>query len=420
MKTMLAAPSTDRKDQSAAGTPPIPVVHIITKLELGGAQQNTLYTVSHLDRRRFAPYLIAGCGGLLDEEARRLDGVRLSWVPSLIREIRPWRDLLAWIALRRRLWRIREEAGPVMIVHTHSSKAGILGRWAAAMAGATAIVHTDHGFGFNDEQPWWLRRFLIWLERLTAQVADAAIVVSEANQRLGERLGLFGRGEGKRPSRPQSRLIRSGIEFSSFRTAGASEKAAMRKTLGLGPGALVVVTVACLKPQKAPLDLVAVAQRVAQEMPDVRFVVIGDGELRPAMEAQIDAARLRDRVALLGWRRDVPELLQAADLFLLTSRWEGLPRSILEAMLAGLPVVATAVDGVGDVVQDGVNGYLISAGDVDRIARRVVELLRAPALRHRMGEAARALPGEFDIDRMVRQQEALYLELLQAKGVAAP
>jgi glycosyltransferase involved in cell wall biosynthesis len=420
-------PATARRDSVRAGRP-VPVVHIITKLELGGAQQNTLFTLAHLDRGRFAPYLLAGCGGLLDEEARRSDGLRSTWVPSLIREIRPWRDLWALLVLRWQLVRIRREAGPLMIVHTHSSKAGILGRWAARLAGASAIIHTFHGFGFHDEQPRWARRLFIWMERLTASVTDGVIVVSRANQRLGDACGLFGSpGSKKTAGRPPARLIRSGIDFAAFQSAGgergasaASPRISLREELGVAPEAQVVLTVACLKPQKAPGDIVAAAGRVLRTEPSAVFLIAGDGELRPELEAMIRANGLEGRVILLGWRRDIPQLLRAADLFLLTSRWEGLPRVILEARLAGLPVVATAADGVIDVVQDGVNGYVVPIGDVDRIADRLIELLRSPALRRRMSVAAEALPVDFEIHTMVRQQEAFYADVLRAKGVAMP
>lgn len=423
--------TTRLEDHPATATPPaphtqraVPVVHIITKLELGGAQQNTLFTLSHLDRSRFTPCLIAGRGGLLDEEAGRLGGVPVAWVPSLIRQIRPWSDLSALLALRRHLTRIRQEIGPVMIVHTHSSKAGILGRWAARLAGATVIVHTHHGFGFHDGQPRWFRRLLVGIERLTARVTDGVIVVSRANQRLGESLGLFGSsGAGPSAGRPPAVLIRSGIELETLQERGANagerarQREAVRAKLGVAPERPVVLTVACLKPQKAPGDIIAVAARVLRTRPDACFLIAGDGELRPQLEAQIRAGGLEGRVILLGWRRDIPQLLRAADLFLLTSRWEGLPRAILEALAAGLPVVATAADGVSDIIQHGVNGYVAPVGDVDGLAAGLVELLQAPGLRQRMSAAAASLPDEFNINIMVRQQEALYADLLRAKGV---
>jgi glycosyltransferase involved in cell wall biosynthesis len=210
-------------------------------------------------------------------------------------------------------------------------------------------------------------------------------------------------------------LIRSGIDVSAFRSAGLSGRAAMRASLEIPADAPVVITVACLKPQKAPLDLIEVVRRVVARVPAARFVIVGDGELRGPVERMIADGQLQAHVSLLGWRRDVPACLHAADLFLLTSRWEGLPRAVLEAMAAGLPVVATAVDGVTDVVRDGVNGYLVPVGEPEQTAARVIGLLDDPALRRRMGDAAVALSDEFDIDLMVRQQEALYHQVLRGR-----
>ena len=422
---------TTAQPGSSKAAGPVPVVHIITKLELGGAQQNTLYTLAHLDRRRFAPFLIAGDGGLLDQEARQLDGVPGTWIGSLIRETRPWRDLAALFALRDRLRQIRRTAGPIMVVHTHSSKAGILGRWAARMAGATVILHTFHGFGFHPGQPGWLRGLFIWLERMTATMTDGVIVVSQANRIDGQKLRLFDDGEAERDPRsrrPPAVLIRSGIDFSRYRQSESPpegeavhdrtrQRAEMRRAMAIPPESPVIVTVACLKAQKAPLDVVDVARRVIREVPNARFLLAGDGELRPQVEARIEAEGLTGKMLLLGWRRDVPELLGMADLFLLTSRWEGLPRVILEAMLVGLPVVATAVDGVTDVVQDGVTGFMAPVGHVDEMAHHIIRLLQQPETMRRMAEAARRLPQEFDIDAMVRRQEELYSTLLQMKGV---
>jgi glycosyltransferase involved in cell wall biosynthesis len=418
MTTTQAGHSSERQSPSPAGTAPIPLVHIITKLELGGAQQNTLYTVGHVDRRRFAPHLIAGCGGLLDEEARRLEGVEVSWLTSLVREIRPWCDLVALFSLWRVLRRIRRSTGPILLVHTHSSKAGILGRWAARLAGATVIVHTYHGFGFHPGQPAWLRRFLVWLERMTAHITDGVVVVSRANQELGAKLGLFRADDSVSAGRPPGTLIRSGIAFTDFRPDDpVNTRSTIRRSLKIPSDAPVMISVACLKPQKAPLDLIGVARYVQTHLPDAHLLIVGDGELRPQVEAAIEAASLDDHVRLLGWRRDVPALLQAADLFLLTSRWEGLPRAILEAMMSGLPVVSTDVDGVTDVVQHGVTGYVASPGDDHRLAEHAVKLLMDPALRQRMGKAASALSTDFDIDMMVSQQDAFYRRLLAAKGV---
>ena len=374
---------------------------MITLLELGGAQQNTLHTVAHLDRRRFEPHLIAGPGGLLDPEARQLPGSAVTFVPELVRRVSPGHDVRALVTLARTFRRI-----PPDIVHTHSSKAGILGRWAARLAGVPVVVHTIHGYGFHAEQGRVPDRIFRSLESVTARITTRFIAVSRANLADGVDAGLF--------SRDKVVLIRSGIPLGVFRDAPDGGR--VRAELGMSPETPVVGMVACLKPQKAPLDFVRLARGVADCVPSARFVLVGDGELRPAVQAEVARLDLGDRFHLLGWRRDVPAILAALNVFVLTSLWEGLPRAIPEAMASGLPVVATRVDGVPEAVADGVTGYLVSPHDVPTLAARVTFVLEHPSRARCMGEQARSRVGEFDIDEMVRQQERVYEELCARRG----
>jgi glycosyltransferase involved in cell wall biosynthesis len=188
----------------------------------------------------------------------------------------------------------------------------------------------------------------------------------------------------------------------------------VRGSLGFGPTHKVVGTIACLKPQKAPLDFVRAAAAALEKDRDLRFFIAGDGALRPRVEALIDELGLQERVKLLGWRRDVADLLHAMDAFLLTSLHEGLPRAVLQAMAAGVPVVATAVDGTPEVVEDGVTGLLFPPARPDLAAERLHRVLRDGALRGCCVEGAkRRLTDAFDIDRMVRDLDRLYLELLE-------
>ncbi len=381
-----------------------PVIHIITLLELGGAQQNTLYTVAHLDRGRFRPYLIVGKGGILDADAMALADVPCLFLPSLRREILPHADMLALRQIRSGIRAIlRANPGAKPIVHTHSSKAGILGRWAAWCEGVPVIVHTYHGFGFHDGQTPPVRWAFQTAERLTGRITDAFIMVSRANMEKASRLGIASIG--------RMTLIRSGIPIRDFQDV-REDREEIRASLGLGPDEPVVTMVACLKPQKAPMDFVEVARRVVAQEPKARFLLAGDGVLRGAVEEAMGSAGLLGEFRLLGWRRDIPQLLRASDVLVLTSRWEGLPRVLPQAMAAGLPVVATSVDGSPEAVEHGVNGYLVPPGQVRAMAERVVELLRDPGLRERMGAEGRRRVAEFDIDKMVAQQEELYTRLL--------
>ena len=379
----------------------IRVCHVITLLELGGAQQNTLHTCTHLDPAQFDVSLIAGAGGYLDAEARSGMGARARFLRDLIREIRPLRDIKAYLALRRAFVELHPH-----IVHTHSSKAGILGRAAARRAGVPIVIHSIHGFPFNEFQLWPIRRAFIAAERIAAAWTDRFIAVSRRNIEQGVALRILA---------PNSvSLIRSGFDLAAFTPGPPPVR--KRASLGLPEGTPVVGTISCLKAQKAPLDFVDLCARVAHAIPRTHFLLVGDGALRPEVERRVAASELGGRFHVLGWRDDVPDILRVLDVFVLTSLWEGLPRAVLQARATSVPVVATAVDGTSEVVEDGVNGYLCRPKDVEAMAGRVIELLREPDRARAMGGRGREGLQEFDQSRMVRMQEELYRELVRLRG----
>lgn len=385
------------------------VVHIITLLEWGGAQETTLHTVAGLDPRRYESVLLSGGGGMLDAAAERIPGCRFRRVEELRREIRPSSDLRAFASLRKILREEKRRAGGApLVVHTHSSKAGILGRAAARAAGADVIIHSIHGFGFHGGQPEAVRRFFVGLERAASRWTDMFVAVSEENRKLGMREGIFGED--------RCRVIRSGFDTGRF-AAGSREEG--RRLLGLSGDGPVIGTVAVFKPQKAPLDFVEVARRVAGKVPAARFVMVGDGELRPEVEGALARASLTARFRLMGWRKEVPDILRAFDVFLLTSRWEGLPKVVPQALIAGVPVVATAVDGTREIVDDGKDGFLCGPGDVEEMADRVVAVLSGTSHLDPSYKRDRLL-SEFDQEEMVRAQERLYEEMLSRKGFPCP
>ena len=385
----------------------ITVVHIITKLELGGAQENTLFTLRHLDRSSYEPVLISGSEGILVQEAASLQGVSVHLMAELVREIRPLKDagaLIKMVGILKRLKRKgRRGAVPAqIIVHTHSSKAGILGRWAARLAGIRIIIHTVHGFSFNDFQPPPVRALYRALERFTALITTCFIVVADADRKEGIQSGIF--------TDSRVRLIRSGIDIGRFQAA-LYDRAAMRRRLGIDDRIPLVAMIACFKPQKAPLDFIRIARMVLDEMSHVRFLLVGDGVLRPAIEKLIGKLGIRDKIILAGWRRDIPAIMQCVDLLVLTSLWEGLPRVLPEAMAAGIPVVASRVNGSPEAIQDGVNGYLLPPRSIGEMAQKVMHLLQHPQKARAMGEKGRELVQEFDIWKMVKEQEILYADL---------
>jgi glycosyltransferase involved in cell wall biosynthesis len=382
------------------------VCHVITKLELGGAQEVAMRVVSNLDRRRFRPVLIAGDGGLLTGEAAALEGVEVRLIPSLLREIRPLQDLRALWDLVATFRRLRPK-----IVHTHSSKAGILGRLAAWLAGVPCILHTIHGYGVTPAQPFWLQRGVIALEWVVGRVTTHWIAVSQADRRQGIEWGLF--------TASKVSVVRPGIDPAAF--AGridVTERDRLRAMLGVGPDQLLVGTVSCLKPQKAPEDFIRVAALVCQRVPAAKCVLVGDGAMRPQIEAMLEAEGLRERVTLLGWRRDVASLLKAFDVFVLTSRWEGLPCAILEARASRIPIVATRVGGAAEAIVEGIQGTLCPAGDVRAMAGRVCQILGDERLRADLRNGPQELPEEFTIQETVKQYQSLYTYLLHARRPA--
>ncbi len=393
----------DAKDAVTHVTP-ITVAHIITKLELGGAQQNTLFTVGHLNPARFQALLITGEPGLLDGDARALPGVEVYQVPALVRDLKPLSDLRALVELTKLMSRLKPT-----IVHTHSSKAGILGRLAARLAGVPIIIHSIHGFGFTPFQRPALRRLLILAERIVSRFTTRFFAVSEANRQEGIKLRLF--------APDQCRVVRSGVDLDAIRQIRV-DRNTKKSQLGFEPEQPLVGMVAPLKPQKAPVDFVRVAGQVSQRRPEVGFLLVGGGELRALVEEEIVRQGLTGKVRLLGWRRDIPELMHCLDLFVLTSLWEGLPRVYLEALASGVPVVGTRVDGASEVVRDGENGYLVEPGNIRGLAERILYLLGHPEEAARLGKNGRAIPREFDILEMVRVQEREYEQLLS--GIPTP
>lgn len=386
---------------------PLRVLHVITRMIVGGAQENTMLSCALIDSKRFPSTLLTGAEtgveGELHGESRER-GVRMVVEPSLVRRLSPWHDLVATFKLWRAMRRERYD-----VVHTHSSKAGILGRIAAWLAGVPVIVHTTHGWGFNRHQPWYEYWLYVWLERLCARVSTAIVVVGSAGRDEGLALGI-GRPE-------QYRLIRSGIEIQAYRDATITRDQARRR-LGLPLDSFVIGSVGRLGEQKSPLDLLAAFRPVAEARPDARLVYVGDGPQSAELQQAITRAGLEDRVHLTGLRRDVPDLLRAFDVFALASRWEGLPRVFPQAMAAGLPIVATHVDGAPDAITPGENGWLVEVGDIQGMAERLNALATSPETARRMGAAGQARVDEFSAQRMVQALANLYGQLATRAQIA--
>lgn len=372
----------------------VKVAHIITRLELGGAQQNTLYCCEHHDRKQYDVILISGMGGYLDDQAQKIKNCKTYLLPELKHPIRPWWDLRALHRLKQIL---KDEK--VDLVHTHSSKAGILGRLAAKRVGVPCVLHTVHGWGFYPGQFFLARWLYQALERWAARFTDLIITVSEENRQTGLKARI-GRPE-------QYQVIHSGIDPKQYQLSFLKARQARKKLKSEGRPCVLVLS--NFKKQKSPMDVVEVSVELKRRLPYVLFLWAGDGPILQRVEKSIRERGLEGNFYLLGWREDVAELLAASDALLLTSIYEGLPRVVLQAMAAGKPVVATAVSGTPEAVKDGVNGSLHPPHDTSGMAKSLHSILSNPRLGRKMGKAGRGLlQGSFLINEMLRQIEEIY------------
>jgi glycosyltransferase involved in cell wall biosynthesis len=340
-----------------------------------------------------------GAGGPLVARGRQ-SGIRVVEIPSLVQPPRLFADLATvWRLVR---W-IRAEAFD--IVHCHSTKAGLLGRIAARLAGAPAVAFTAHGWPSLSALPPLIRVAYQVAERFAGRLSDVVICVSEHDRRRALEMGAGTPG--------RLVVVRNGVDPGLWarptgerlerEDGGPSERP-------VHDGACTAVCVARLTVQKDPLTLLRAWKMVRGGH---RLVLVGDGPLRAELEAFSDREGLSDRVAFLGARDDVPATLEAADLFVLASRWEGLPFAVLEAMFSGLPVVATRVGGIPEAVADGETGILVPPGDIRALAEAVERLAADPRLRREMGAAGRRRAAAcFTEARMLAESAEIYARLL--------
>jgi glycosyltransferase involved in cell wall biosynthesis len=379
------------------------ICHVITRLIIGGAQENTILTCEGLHQRGHRVTLIAGPTtgpeGSLVARARA-GGYDYLELRELIRPVNPWMDARSKRYLQMTFDRIRPD-----IVHTHSSKAGILARHAAHHCRVPHIVHTIHGMSFNRTQPGWLQRAYAWLERRAARRTDRIVTVADAMIDQSVAAGVA--------RRDKFVTIRSGMEVGHF-TPRPADRAAARSAWGVPADAVVVGTVARLFQRKGYEQLIPIMAAAAAQDPRLHFVWIGDGQHRPTYEAQLAELGLADRTTLTGLvpPDQVPQLLVGCDIVAHTSQWEGLPRAVVQALLLQVPVVAFDIDGTPEVVFDHQTGRLAPLNNLPAFTQALCDLAADADLRRQYGQAGRTHCLEaFSADKMVEDLERLYLQL---------
>ena len=377
-------------------------LHVITRLTLGGSAENTLATMLALEAAGYAGSLavgVAASDAASVNDARRR-GATLHDVPGLGREVGP-RDAAALV----RLWRLMRAQQPA-IVHTHTSKAGFIGRLAARLAGVPVVIHQPHGHIFYAYYGPRRTAFYVALERLAARWTDRIVTLTERG--IDEHLA---RGIGERA---QYRAVPSGVPTAELRAA-APTRGVARARLRLPDDAFVVVGLGRFVPVKGFDVLITALPTLAAAVPSTCVLLVGDGPERVALEAQASRLGVRDRLRFTGVTPDIAVCLAAADVLAAPSRNEGMGRALVEGMALGLPVVGSEVGGIPAVIADGETGWLVPPGDAAALAEALVELGRDAALCAKLGAAAAARAEAFSSRVAHAAMRAIYDELMFEK-----
>ena len=374
------------------------VVYIITKLELGGAQKVCLTLFKELPNAGINSTIIAGSTGKLVDKVQHSPDVIL--LNSLKREISLtslWHEICSFFKLIAYLKQLKKEH-PNLIVHTHSTKAGILGRWAAWCARIHPRVHTVHGYGFHAHQNRIAWLCIYFLELITSLITTHYVCVSSEDVKTGIR--LFPQFAKKHS------IIRAAVDWDQFYIPA--------RTTTMPPQSdkpFVFGTISCFKPQKNIFDLLQAFERVHQSNPDTRLEIIGDGILRPGIQAWIAKHKLEHVIQLHGWQEQVAPIMINWHAFVLSSLWEGLPCAVVEARLLTLPVISYNTGGIHDIIFHGENGLLFPQGDWHALSNGMNTLLHDKQLYRTLQNHHEDL-SDFKNNQMIIEHQKLYNELI--------
>lgn len=394
------------------------MLHTITRFDKGGSAQNTSLTLSGLKQKGFQPILVTGLSlesemkreeiEAHEEDIRRLDSesVRFIQCPSLVRRINIIKDLKAFFAM----WKILKKVKP-SIVHTHSSKAGLLGRIAAKITGIPIIVHTPHGhvfFGYFG--PLKTKVFII-LEKLASRITDKIIALTNREKEDHIKFNIA----------PEEKflVIHSGIELNEFKEITLDEKLKFKRELGIPENSSIIGTVGRLVPVKGPEYLLEAARIIIAKYPDIYIIFTGDGPLLQSLERKAQEMAINKNIGFLGWRNDIAKIIAIYDVFALPSLNEGMGRVLVEAMALGKPIVASDVGGIPDLVTHGENGFLVSPREPEQLAKYIQILLEDRDRREKMGQAGREIVRNFSNEKMIEKIVALYKELITQKNISS-
>ena len=386
------------------------ILHIITRLDMGGSAQNTLLTCKKLSNK-YEMVLVHGLSyesRMTDLEKRiiedgikvaKMQGVKVTPLPSMVRSINPVKDFWALLSLVRLI--IEERP---YIVHTHSSKAGLLGRLAAKIAGVPHIIHTPHGHVFYGHFGFLASKIFLWVEKVFSRLTDRIVALTDGEKNDYINLSVCS---------PDKLLkIHSGVDLKQFMQPNGN-LAEKRRSLGLEQKEAVIGFVGWLIPIKGPEYLLKAMDYIWPEHPETSLVMVGKGDLDVDLRAEALRKNVNGKVKFLGWREDIDEIMPIFDMLVLPSLNEGMGRVLVEAMAAGKPVVASRVGGIPDLVRHGETGYLVPPADEKALADGIQKLLDDPGRAKQMGQQGKEYCRQFSLEAMIAKLDDLYSDLIQ-------
>jgi glycosyltransferase involved in cell wall biosynthesis len=384
------------------------ILHIITRLDMGGSAQNTLLSCRELCEK-YEIILVHGLShesGMTDLEKQivengvekaKKNGVKVKALPSMVRSIRPVKDFKALISLIRLIFKEKPD-----IVHTHSSKGGILGRMAARIAGVPHIIHTPHGHVFYGHFGPFASKIFVRVERIFSRFTDRMVALTDGEKNDYINLSVCS---------PEKLLkIHSGVDVNKFMQANGN-RVEKRRSLGLDQNEAVIGFVGWLLPIKGPDYLLKAMDYVWQGHPEASLVLVGKGDMDVDLRAEALKKNANGKVKFLGWREDIDEIVPLFDMLVLPSLNEGMGRVLVEAMAAGKPVVASRVGGIPDLVRHGETGYLVPPADEKALADSIKKLLDDPGNAWEMGQQGKKLCQQFSLEAMIEKLDDLYSSL---------
>jgi len=382
------------------------VIRIIARLNIGGPAINSILLTTGLDKNRFDSILVTGIIGESEGDMSYLAeqyGINPIIIPEIGREISWKSDLVALWKLIRLIRREKPD-----IIHTHTAKAGTLGRIAGILTGVPCKIHTFHGHVFNNYFGPFKTKVFIWIERILARFTDRIIAISQLQyDELCHEIKIA-------PPNKFS-IIRLGFDLTEFLNSDVHQ-GKLRRELNISEDTLLVGIVGRLTAIKNHAMFIKSAKKVSDKITNVKFIVVGDGELESEMKELAVSLEIQDKVIFLGWRRDMPTIYADMDLVVLSSLNEGTPVTLIEALASGKAVVSTAVGGVPDIVRDAQTGILVASGDEERFADAIVDLLEDAEKRKQFGELGREfISANYTKERLCADIERLYLDLLSAR-----